>query len=216
MLGKSLCLQSRADFVNIYSMVNGNPAERDGFRLRRLTPLTLPEETYSYLQKHFPDHNLFKSRVGSVGIVGYRETQELFQQSNTMDHFTLEKVLRYTLKAGCSSAKKPKTIPVKDLTYKASETHRNPKISVMLDDTEGFLMDERERYLARLCRLGGLTLPEIEYVPDMAIGIANIKADSADKQSGALRVIGVYLPDSFVFEHVTSSPSLGSLMRARA
>lgn len=164
------------------SFHNNKPA----FRLDRRAPdllAALSAEDISQVKRQGCE--VVKTRH-SVGIIAMHETRRVLHEYYADDRPHHLSVLQIATIIRGKERGAVLTLPVKGIHPKPYADQQRTKISLILDDCDGLLAADREKYLQGLRKTTGVSLEFDEFTPDIKLG------EVVGNQSAVDAVVGVF------------------------
>jgi len=178
---------------------------KPGFKLYRSQQgIDFPPRVYDEIDYSFPEHTLFNTKNGRVRLLRRDQTNEIVSRSRTLSAIPTSRLVKAVFIMGKSSTKRPLSLPPARIGYRRTEDPNVRAINLLLDDKEGYLEEERDKYLQRLSKIGGINIPLPEFLPEVLLGcVDGPMAATAD----VLNLLVPHLPDMVHLYPVRANPN---------
>lgn len=185
-----------------------SPPEREykpGFKMyRSQESIEFPQTVYKEVEHSLPDHTLYDTANGRVAMVRRYETDKIISSSRILSSMPLKSLVKTIFISGRESSWQNCSLPLKQIGYRSTYTPEVHAIYLLLDDETGRLETERETYLRKLSKIGRVSVPRPEFIPEIIVGhIEGALPESTD----ALDLLTPHLPDNINLTRVLATPN---------
>jgi hypothetical protein len=187
------------------------PEHKPGFKMYRAQQsFEFPQTVYEEVEHSLQDHTLYNARNGRVALLRRYETDKIISSSRTLSSMPVESLVKAMFAAGRKPARENFSLPLKQVGYRNTLTPEVQAIYLLLDDETGRLETERETYLRKLSKIGRVSVPRPEFLPEIMVGhIQGAIPASTD----IVDLLTPHLPDNIILSRVLATPSLSARAR---
>ncbi len=178
---------------------------KPGFKLYRSQQgIDFPPRVYDELAYSFAEHTLFNTQNGRVRLLRRDQTNEIVSRSRTLSAIPTAHLVKAVFLSGKKCTKKYLSLPPARIGYRRTEDPNIRAINLVLDDKEGYLEEERDKYLNKLLKIGGLQVPLPEFIPEVLLGCVDGPAAAT---TDVLNLLVPHVPDMVNLYPVRANPS---------